>query len=79
MNYFRRVAIMADIRQLLSKKGWTGRELGILELTNMAIVFKQAMRGLDDKSVFNYLYRFCIIIIYKNKFPSQIAWINNQG
>lgn len=36
---------MADIKRLLNKKGWTGRELGILELTNMAIMFRQALEG----------------------------------
>lgn len=25
---------MADIKRLLNKKSWTGRELGIIELTN---------------------------------------------
>lgn len=34
---------MADIKRLLNKKSWTGRELGILELTNMAAQFKQIM------------------------------------
>ena len=36
---------MADIKRLLKKKGWTGRELGILELSNMAIMFRQALEG----------------------------------
>jgi hypothetical protein len=36
---------MANIKRLLNKKGWTGRELGILELTNTAICFKQAQEG----------------------------------
>jgi len=43
---------VADIKRLLNKKGWTGRELGILELTNMAITFKQAMRGEEIKPLF---------------------------
>lgn len=38
---------MADIKKILNKKGWTGRELGILELTNMAVMFKQALEGKD--------------------------------
>lgn len=36
---------MADIKRLLRKKSWTGRELGILELTNMAILFRQQLTG----------------------------------
>lgn len=36
---------MADIKRLLNKKGWTGKELGILELTNMATLFRQRMSG----------------------------------
>lgn len=40
---------MADIKRLLNKKGWTGRELGILELTNMAIIFRQALEGKEPK------------------------------
>ena len=36
---------MADIKKLLNKKGWTGRELGIIELTNMCSVFKQSLEG----------------------------------
>lgn len=36
---------MADIKRLLRKKSWTGRELGILELTNAAILFRQATEG----------------------------------
>ena len=40
---------MADIKRLLNKKGWTGRELGILELTNMAIMFQQALEGKEPQ------------------------------
>ena len=40
---------MADIKRLLNKKGWTGRELGILELTNMCVVFRQALEGKEPK------------------------------
>lgn len=40
---------MADIKRLLNKKGWTGRELGILELTNMAIMFRQALEGKEPQ------------------------------
>lgn len=36
---------MADIKRLLNKKGWTGKELGILELANMATLFRQRMSG----------------------------------
>ena len=36
---------MADIKKLLNKKGWTGRELGIIEITNMCHVFRQRMEG----------------------------------
>jgi len=40
---------MADIKRLLNKKGWTGRELGILELTNMAVMFRQALEGKEPQ------------------------------
>ena len=39
---------MADIKRLLNKKGWTGRELGIIQVTNMAVMFRQALRGNPD-------------------------------
>lgn len=42
---------MADIKRLLSKKGWTGRELGILELTNMCAIFRQAVEGKDPRPI----------------------------
>ena len=37
-----------DIKALLKKKGWTGRELGILELTNMAEMYDQMRRGVQE-------------------------------
>lgn len=40
---------MADIKKLLNKKGWTGRELGIIELTNMAVMFSQTLQGEETK------------------------------
>nr|CRY94005.1 hypothetical protein [uncultured prokaryote] len=36
---------MADIERILKKKKWTGRELGILEVTNMALIFRQNLEG----------------------------------
>ena len=39
---------MADIKKLLNKKGWTGRELGIIELTNMSEMYRQALNGNPD-------------------------------
>lgn len=42
---------MADIKRLLNKKGWTGKELGILELTNMAILFRQRLQGQEQKPI----------------------------
>jgi len=36
---------MADIKRLLNKKGWTGRELGQLLLANVAHEYKQALEG----------------------------------
>ena len=42
---------MADIKRLLNKKGWTGRELGILELTNMCVMFRQALEGKDPQPI----------------------------
>lgn len=42
---------MADIKRLLKKKGWTGRELGILELSNMAIMFRQALEGKEPQPI----------------------------
>ena len=37
-----------NINQLLKKEGWTGRELGILELTNVAVMFGKALSGEPD-------------------------------
>lgn len=42
---------MADIKRLLNKNGWTGRELGIIELTNMALNFQQRMEGKEPKDL----------------------------
>ena len=42
---------MANIKRLLNKKGWTGRELGIIELTNMAITFKQSLEGKKEEPI----------------------------
>lgn len=36
---------MADIKRLLNKKGWTGRELGQLLLANVAHEYRQALEG----------------------------------
>lgn len=36
---------MADIKRLLNKKGWTGRELGQLLLANIANDYRQALEG----------------------------------
>lgn len=36
---------MADIKRLLNKKGWTGRELGQLLLAKIAIEYKEALEG----------------------------------
>lgn len=38
---------MRDIKTILNKKGWTGRELGQLELANMAYMFSQQIQGKD--------------------------------
>lgn len=43
---------MADIRRILNKTSWTGRELGRLELTNMAVTFKQNIDGEPVKPLF---------------------------
>lgn len=42
---------MADIKKLLNKRGWTGRELGILEVTNMAVMFREALAGQKPKGI----------------------------
>lgn len=39
---------MADLKRLLNKKGWTGRELGIIQVSNMAIMFRQVLQGNPD-------------------------------
>lgn len=36
---------MADIKRILRKRSWTGRELGILELTNMCELYRQGLEG----------------------------------
>lgn len=38
-----------DITRLLNKKGWTGRELGIIEITNMCVLFRQSLEGKEPK------------------------------
>lgn len=40
---------MADIKRLLNKKGWTGRELGIIEITDMATAFANDLAGKPSK------------------------------
>ena len=42
---------MADIKRLINKKGWTGKELGIIELTNMAVMFSQTIKGEEVKPI----------------------------
>lgn len=42
---------MADIKKILGKKSWTGRELGILELTNTAVMFRQALDGKEQQPI----------------------------
>lgn len=36
---------MADIKRLLRKKGWTGKELGQIEISNMCHMWSQQMQG----------------------------------
>ena len=36
---------MSDIKKLLNKKGWTGKELGQIELANTAYMFGQQIQG----------------------------------
>lgn len=38
---------MSDIKRLLNKKGWTGRELGQIELANVAYMFSQQIQSKD--------------------------------
>lgn len=42
---------MADIKRILKKKAWTGRDLGILEVTNMCIMFSQSLEGKEPKPI----------------------------
>lgn len=42
---------MANIKRLLNKKSWTGRELGIIEVTNMVVMFKQRLNGEPVKPI----------------------------
>ena len=37
-----------DLKRLLNKKTWTGRELGIIELTQMALMAKQKGEGVEN-------------------------------
>ena len=39
---------MSNIKTLLNKKGWTAKELGIIELTNMCSMFKQGLEGVAE-------------------------------
>lgn len=45
---------MADIKRLLNKKGWTGKELGIIEVTNMALNFKHRLYGEPEKDLIEH-------------------------
>lgn len=58
---------MADIKRLLNKKGWTGRELGIIELTNMALNFQQRLQGKEPKD-----------LIDRAHFQSMISGISDK-
>lgn len=40
---------MMSIKKILNKKTWTGRELGILALTDMAVNFQRMMEGKKDE------------------------------
>lgn len=42
---------MTDIQRLLNKTAWTGQDLGRLELMNMAVLFRQAITGQEQKPV----------------------------
>lgn len=42
---------MADVKKILRKRKWTGREVGIIELTNLSVVFDQILRGKEQKPV----------------------------
>lgn len=44
---------MADIKRLLRKKNPTGRELGILELTNMSVTYREALEGKEPQPLFD--------------------------
>ncbi len=44
---------MTDIKRLLNKTSWTGRELGMLELYNMASMYRQTLEGEDPKPLFD--------------------------
>ena len=59
---------MADINALLNKKGWTGRELGILEVTNMCRMFVQNMSGITPAKP----------LIEKGKFESMIRSLTSD-
>ena len=45
---------MADIKRLLNKKGWTGKELGIIEVTNMAVNFRNRLQGKREKPLIEH-------------------------
>ena len=59
---------MASIKRLLNKKGWTGRELGILEITNMAVMYKQQVTGQPVKP-----------IVEKEKFQTMVNTITSPA
>lgn len=57
-----------QIKTLLNKKGWTGRELGIIEITNMCSVFTQRMQGVDPP----------IPIVTKAQFQSMLNGLQDS-
>lgn len=40
-----------DIKRLLKKKNWTGKELGILEIENMCAIYSQQVQGKTPKPI----------------------------
>ena len=40
-----------DIKRLLKKKNWTGKELGIIEIENMCAIYSQQVQGKTPKPI----------------------------
>ncbi len=78
---------MADIKRLLNKKGWTGRELGQLLLARIADDYRQAMQGtlepvplISDEQINKMIHSITDQVQGKlyNQYYSILEWLRTR-